>query len=97
MLTKIMIFALLLCVAGTAAATMMQTTQDTNLYYAPDKQIGVLKTGAQVKVIKEDGEWAFVRYVSDKIVVQGWVKKALLTPVTEPQVDPLKGLDNQKD
>jgi len=96
MLIKMITIILLLCVAGTAAATMMQTTQDANLYYAPDKQIGVLKTGAQVKVLKEQGEWAFVRYANDKIVVQGWVKKALLAPATEPPVDPLKGLQNQK-
>ena len=96
MLTKITTIVLVLCVAGTAAATMMQTTEDANLYYAPDKQIGVLKTGAQVKVLKEQGEWAFVRYANDKIVVQGWVKKALLAPVAVAPVDPLKGLQNQK-
>jgi len=96
MLRNIVLIALLSCLAAAAYATEMQTTQDTPLFYAPEKQIGVLKTGAQVKVIKEHGDWAFVRYVSEKIVVQGWVKKEYLTAVTEEQVDPLKGLEKQK-
>jgi hypothetical protein len=102
MLRKTVLIAALSCLlahAGLALAAStveMQTTQDTKLFFAPDKQIGVLKTGAQVKVIKEEGDWAFVRYVNDKIVVQGWVEKKYLAPITQEQVDPLGGLQHEQ-
>ena len=103
---KIVLSALLLwCAAGPAAEpgttepappepTIMQTTQDANLYYAPNKQIGVLKTGARVHVLKEQGDWAYVKYVDKKILVQGWVEKKLLEPATK--TDPLRGLQRQE-
>ena len=102
MLSKIVLIATLFCLLAQASlapgvwAAEMQTTQDTKLFFAPDKQIGVLKSGAQVKVLKEEGDWAFVRYVNDKIVVQGWVEKKYLEPVTQEQVDPLKGLQHDQ-
>lgn len=103
---KIVLIALLLwCVAGPAAEpgtaepappepTIMQTAQDTNLYYAPNKQIGVLKTGARVEVLKQHGDWAYVKYADKKILVRGWVEKKYLQPAAK--TDPLRGLQNQR-
>jgi hypothetical protein len=77
-----------------AAPTQMKAMQDTALYYAPDKQIGLLKAGAQVTLVKEQGEWALVKYDDKRITVQGWVQKAHLTPAAA--TDPLKGVQGQQ-
>ena len=74
----------------------LKATQDTAIYYAPNRAIGTLKSGARVRLVGTQGDWAKVRFASERIVVEGWVLKAHLARLTDKDIDPLKGLKNQQ-
>lgn len=75
----------------------LKALQDTAIYYAPNQRIGTLKTGTRVRLLGAKGNWAKVRFASERIVVEGWILKAHLAVLTAEDIDPLKGLKNQQD
>jgi hypothetical protein len=75
----------------------LKALHDTAIYYAPNEQIGTLKSGARVRLLGTQGNWAKVRFASDRIIVEGWVLKAHVAILTSKDIDTLKGLKNQQD